>query len=115
MENKAGLNVNEEIQVQVRICARLYEMSLWRPALWQSSFDLLEASISAKRFQMERKIVLLGGFFNQNADVSFSGELFSLCATMPGLSGGMRTWEQVHASTRLMGHGFDVAPAQVQN
>lgn len=63
VENKAGLNVNEEIQVQVKICAWLYEMSLQRPALWQSSFDLLEASISAKRFQMERKIVLLGVFF----------------------------------------------------
>lgn len=63
MENKAGLNVNEEIQVQVKICAWLYEMSLWRPALWQSSFDLLEASISAKHFQMERKIVLLFFFF----------------------------------------------------
>lgn len=36
MENKAGLNVNEEIQVQVQICAWLYEMSLWSPALWQS-------------------------------------------------------------------------------
>lgn len=71
MENTAGLNVNEEIQVRVKICARLPEMGLWRPALWQSSFDLLEASISAKLFQMERKIVLLGVFSPQNADVSF--------------------------------------------
>lgn len=39
MENKPGLNVNEEIQVQVKICALLYEMSLQRLALWQTSFD----------------------------------------------------------------------------
>lgn len=34
---------------------------------------------------------------------------------MPGLGGGMRTWERVHVSTRLTGHGFDVSPAQVQS
>lgn len=34
---------------------------------------------------------------------------------MPGLSGVMRTWEKVQVSTRLMGHGSDVAPAHVQN
>lgn len=63
MENKAGLNVNEEIQARVKICAWLCEMSLWSSALWQSSFDLLEAPINAKCFQMERKIVLLFLFF----------------------------------------------------
>lgn len=79
-------------------------MSLWRPAWWQSSFDLLEASISAKRFQMERKIVLLGVFFSSKCWCEAFKESCSPC--VPSCQVSVGGWGHVNRSRSAHGPWF---------